>query len=64
MALENYIIRVLRRDEGDPERLTGLLESVEGETQYPFYSLNDLRALLVSANGPERRAKKRSETNN
>jgi hypothetical protein len=44
--MENYIIRIYRRDENNPDRLTGLLESVEGETRHPFHSLNGLCALL------------------
>jgi hypothetical protein len=54
MALENYIIRIYRRDASDPERLSGLLESVERETRYSFQSLKELRDLLVPANESER----------
>ena len=61
--MENYIIRIYRRDHTDPERLTGLLESVERETRHPFHTLSDLRALLVPAADQEQQAEAVSETN-
>jgi hypothetical protein len=48
-VLENYIIRIFRRDEKDPARVAGLLESVERETRYSFQSWDELRDLLLSA---------------
>ena len=62
--MENYIIRIYRRDHSNPERLTGLLESVERGTRHPFHTLNDLCALLVPASQLEQKAKLVSETNN
>jgi hypothetical protein len=63
--MENYIIRVYRRDHSDPERLTGLLESVERETRRPFYTLKDLCMLLLApATEVEQQAERVSETNN
>ena len=61
--MENYIIRIYRRDHSDPERLTGILESVERETQYPFHTLKELCALLVTATDLEQQAVGVSETN-
>jgi hypothetical protein len=54
VALENYIIRIYRRDASDPERLSGLLESVERETRYSFQTVKELRELLAPANEPKR----------
>jgi len=62
--MENYIIRIYHRDHGDPERLTGLLESVERETRHPFYTLTDLCVLLAPATEVEQQAERVSETNN
>ena len=61
--MENYIIRIYRRDHSDPEKLTGLLESVERQTRYPFHTLNDLCALLMPAPHREQHAEVASETN-
>jgi hypothetical protein len=61
--MENYIIRIYRRDHSDPEKLTGLLESVEKETRHPFHTLSDLCALLVPAAHRDQQAEVASETN-
>ena len=61
--MENYIIRIYRRDHSNPERLTGLLESVERQTRHPFHTLNDLCALLMPAPHCEQHAEVASETN-
>jgi hypothetical protein len=49
--MENYIVRIYRRDSTDPDRVNGMLESVEQETRRPFANLNTLNTMLV--NGPE-----------
>ena len=54
MAVENYIIRIYRRDASDPDSLSGLLESVERETRHSFQTLKELRELLAPANEPKR----------
>lgn len=48
--MENYIVRIYRRDETDPDKLAGVFESVENETRNTFTSLNSLIDLLA----PER----------
>jgi len=45
--MENYIVRIYRRDENDPEKVTGMLESVEYETRQSFHSIDALQALLT-----------------
>ncbi len=49
--MENYIVRIYRRDSVDPEQVNGVLESVEQGTQQPFANLNTLSSMLAS--GPE-----------
>ncbi|MCO6411548.1 MAG: hypothetical protein J5I92_02275 [Thiogranum sp.] len=44
--MENYIVRIYARDQEDPGKVTGTLESVEGETLQAFQSLNALPELL------------------
>jgi len=61
--MEHYIIRIYRRDHSDPERLTGMLESVERGTRSPFHTLNGLRTLLAPATDLEHQAEGLSETN-
>ena len=44
--MENYIVRIYRRDDCQPESITGLVEAVEsGETQ-SFSTLTELATLL------------------
>ena len=45
--MENYIVRIYRRNSADPERVNGVLESVEQETQQPFADLNTLSTMLA-----------------
>ncbi len=49
--MENYIVRIYRRDSTDPEQVNGVLESVEQDTRRPFANLNTLSSML--ANDPE-----------
>ncbi len=51
--MENYIVRIYRRDCSDPEKVTGMLESVEKETRQPFHSIDALRSLLSAAPAPD-----------
>ncbi len=47
--MENYIVRIYSRDSDDPCKVTGTLESIEGETRQSFFSLHALPALLNPA---------------
>ncbi len=40
--MENYIVRIYRRDTTDPEKMAGTLESVENQTEDAFTSLGNL----------------------
>jgi len=44
--MENYIVRIYHRDEYDPGKVTGMLESVEQETQQAFHNISALQSLL------------------
>jgi len=46
--VENYIVRIYRRDRTNPQRVNGVLESVERETQQAFADLDTLSTLLES----------------
>lgn len=50
--MENYIVRIYRRDCSNPEKVTGMLESVEQETRQPFHSIGALQLLLSAAPAP------------
>ena len=60
--MENYIVRIYNRDRDDPCKVTGTLESVEGETLQAFDSINRLPALLNPDTAPCLRQKGRSRT--
>ncbi len=49
--MENYIVRIYRRDCADPEQVSGVLESVEQDTRRPFASLKDLNSMLAAGSG-------------
>lgn len=44
--MENYIVRIYRRDPLDPNKVTGVVESVENETEIPFSSISNLCAVI------------------
>ena len=45
--MENYIVRVYRREEGDPEAVVGVLENVETRQRQVFHSLPGLCGMLA-----------------
>lgn len=45
--MENYIVRIYRRDENDRGKVTGVIESVEQQTTQTFHTLNNLRSVLM-----------------
>ncbi len=44
--MENYIVRIYRRDSIDPDKVAGVFESVENETSSAFTSLSNIVELL------------------
>ena len=49
--MENYIVRIYRRDQSQPETVTGLVEAVETGETHPFSSLGELAELLTGTPG-------------
>jgi len=47
--MENYIVRIYRRDDADPNKLIGVCESVEQETRDTFNTLGSLISMISSA---------------
>ena len=45
--MENYIVRIYRRDEDDPHGVTGLVEFVETGEKRTFSRLSELATLLA-----------------
>jgi hypothetical protein len=46
--MENYIVRIYRRDAIDPHKVAGVFESVEQNTENTFTDLESLVALLAT----------------
>lgn len=45
--MENYIVRIYRRDAQDPERVSGLVEVVGDGATRPFTSFEELSEILL-----------------
>ena len=45
--MENYILRIYRREEHHPERVVGIVEDVENGETVSFRSLTQLMAILA-----------------
>jgi hypothetical protein len=48
MTMENYIVRIYRRDATDPHKVAGVFESVEQETENTFTNLKSLISMLAT----------------
>ena len=44
--MNNYIVRIYRRDPMDPEKVTGMVECVERDERRNFSDFNELRAFI------------------
>lgn len=44
--MENYVVRIYRRDPSDPRKVAGVFESVECQTENSFTHLSALLSLL------------------
>lgn len=44
--MENYIVRIYRRNSDDPEGVVGTVECVESQIQRPFSSMHSLEKYL------------------
>jgi hypothetical protein len=47
-AMENYIVRIYRRDAADPHKVCGVFQSVERQTENTFNDLSSLMSLLAT----------------
>ena len=54
--MENYIIRLYRRDAANPKNLVGLIETVGLEKTRPFHTVSELVAILSEPHALERTA--------
>jgi hypothetical protein len=55
--MDNYIVRIYRRDRRHPEQLVGLVENVEQESQQRFHTAHELLAILIESRPGRRRAR-------
>jgi len=44
--MENYIVRIYRRDERDGRKIAGLVEIIEADDKKPFASFEELKQIL------------------
>ena len=44
--MENYIVRIYRRNESDPQQIAGMLENVEKSENTAFKSFEELMQLM------------------
>ena len=59
--MENYIVRIYRRDQDRPDEIAGLVELVEAEKKQAFKNIDELSQILCS---PERKkAPKKKKAN-
>jgi hypothetical protein len=47
IQVENYILRIYRRDEHYPDRVIGVVEDVENGERLPFRNLGELITILA-----------------
>ena len=47
--MENYIVRIYRRDPEDPKKIAGMVEHVGIDQGKSFTSIDELKGILVSA---------------
>ena len=52
--MENYIVRLYRRDDANPENLVGLIETVGADKTRPFHTVSELVAILSEPHTLER----------
>jgi hypothetical protein len=44
--MENYIVRIYRRDEKDGRKIAGTVEIIEADDKKPFVGFEELRRIL------------------
>ena len=51
MILDNYVIRIYRRDKSDPRLVVGIVEEVDSRKKKGFTTFEELRAILLTPTG-------------
>ncbi|MGZ8428821.1 MAG: hypothetical protein ACXWWV_04435 [Candidatus Deferrimicrobiaceae bacterium] len=49
VILDNYIVRIYRRDKSDPDRIVGIVEDIASNVQRRFTGFQELSKILVAA---------------
>ena len=57
--MENYIVRIYRRDQDKPTEIAGLVELVEAEKRQAFKNIDELSQILC---GPEKKTSRRKRS--
>jgi len=60
--MDNYIVRIYRRNPSYPERLVGVVENVERESQQRFHTAHELLAILVESSTGRQRSNRGTGT--
>jgi len=58
VILDNYIVRIYRRDKSDPDRIVGIVEDIASNVQRRFTGFTELSKILVAAEGRSPRKKR------
>jgi hypothetical protein len=58
--LENYIVRIYRRDQDRPDGIAGLVELVEAEKKQAFKNMDELSRILCSPEKKKRSKRKKA----
>jgi hypothetical protein len=58
VILDNYIVRIYRRDKSDPDRIVGIVEDIGSNVQRRFIGFPELSKILVAADGRSSRKKR------
>jgi hypothetical protein len=61
--LENYIVRIYRRDQDRPSEIAGLVELVEAEKKQAFKNIDELLQILCSPEKKKTPKRKKANQN-
>ena len=51
MILDNYVIRIYRRDKSDPRLMVGIVEEADSRKKRGFNTFEELREILLTPTG-------------
>jgi len=49
--MDDYIVRIKRREQSDNKEIVGLIEVVASQTQYHFHNFEELKNILEKTSG-------------